>query len=98
MNDRNQLVFDEIVSPIMPLIDEEAQKRPHDAATYTLSFRPFTLNLLFALIKGIKSISLLVTETKTSTEAKTLDLVIASKSMYAEAFYRYRAQTYRSLM
>jgi len=98
MNDKNQLVFDEIVVPIMPLIDEEAQKRPHDAATYTLSFRPFTLNLLFALIKGIKSISLLVTETKTSTEAKTLDLVIASKSMYAEAFYRYRAHTYRSLM
>jgi hypothetical protein len=88
-------VFDEIVAPVMPLIVEEAQKLSHDASKYTLSFQPFTLNLLFALIKGIKSISLLVTDTKTSTEAQTLGLVKASKSMYSEAFYRYSAQTYR---
>ena len=49
-------VFDEIVAPVMPLIVEEAQKLSHDAGKYTLSFQPFTLNLLFALIKGIKSI------------------------------------------
>jgi Transposase DDE domain len=98
MNDRNQLVFDEIVAPILPLIHEETQKQPRDATTYTLSFQPFTLNLLFALINGIKSISLLVTETKTSTQAKTLGLVIASNSMYSEAFHRYRAQTYRTLL
>ena len=97
MRDQNQLVFDEILAPIAPLIDQEAQKRLHDTATYKLSFQPFTLNLLFALIKGIKSVSLLVTETKTSTEAKTLDLVVASKSMYADAFYRYSDQTYRTL-
>jgi hypothetical protein len=88
-------VFDEIVAPVMPLIVEEAQNLSHDAGKYTLSFQPFTLNLLFALIKGIKSISLLVTDTKTSTEAQTLGLVKASKSMYSEAFYRYSAQTYR---
>ena len=88
-------VFDEIVAPVMPLIVEEAQKLSHDASKYTLSFQPFTLNLFFALIKGIKSISLLVTDTKTSTEAQTLGLVKASKSMYSEAFYRYSAQTYR---
>ena len=90
-------VFDEIVAPVMPLIVEEAQKLSHDAGKYTLSFQPFTLNLLFALIKGIKSISLLVTHTKTSTEAQTLELVTASKSMYSEAFYRYSDQTYRSI-
>jgi hypothetical protein len=67
-------VFDEIVAPVMPLIVEEAQILSHDAGKYTLSFQPFTLNLLFALIKGIKSISLLVTDTKTSTEAQTLVL------------------------
>lgn len=90
-------VFDEIVAPVMPLIVAQAQKLPHDAGKYTLSFQPFTLNLLFALIKGIKSISLLVTEIKTSSEAKALGLVSASKSMYAEAFYRYHPQTYRTL-
>jgi hypothetical protein len=90
-------VFDEIVAPVMPLIVDEAQKLPHDAGKYTLSFQPFTLNLLFALIKGIKSIGLLVTDTKTSTAAQTLELVKASKSMYSEAFYRYSAQTYRAI-
>jgi hypothetical protein len=90
-------VFDELVAPVMPLIVEEAQQLSHDAGKYTLSFQPFTLNLLFALIKGIKSIGLLVTDTQTSTEAQTLKLVTASKSMYSEAFYRYSAQTYRTL-
>jgi hypothetical protein len=63
-------VFDEMVAPVMPLIVEEAQKLPHDAGTYTLSFQPFTLNLFFALIKGIKSMSLLVTSIKTSPDAQ----------------------------
>ena len=90
-------VFDEIIAPVMPLIVKAAQKLPRDASKYTLSFQPFTLNLLFALIKGIKSIRLLVTEIKTSTEAQALGLVRASKSMYSEAFYRYSPQTYRTL-
>jgi len=90
-------VFDEIIAPVMPLIVKEAQKLSHDAGKYTLSFQPFTLNLLFALIHGIKSIGLLVTHTKTSTEAQTLGLVTASKSMYSEAFYRYGDQTYRTI-
>ena len=87
----NPLVFEEILAPIMPLIAEEAAQLKDDADTYTLSFQPFTLNLLFGLISGIKSIGLLVTEIKTSTEAKTFTLVRASKSMYSEAFARYRA-------
>jgi hypothetical protein len=90
-------VFDEIVAPVMPLIVEEAQKLSHDAGKYTLSFQPFTLNLVYALINGIKSIGLLVTHTKTSIEAQTLELVTASKSMYSEAFYRYSDQTYRTI-
>jgi hypothetical protein len=72
-------VFDELVAPVMPLLVEEAQKWSHDAGKYTLSFQPFTLNLLFALIKSIKSMSLLVTHTKTSTEAQTLELVTIDK-------------------
>ena len=90
-------VFDEIIAPVMPLIVKAAQKLPRDASKYTLSFQPFTLNPLFALIKGIKSIRLLVTEIKTSTEAQALGLLRASKSMYSEAFYRYSPQTYRTL-
>ena len=90
-------VFDEIVAPVMPLIIKEAQRLPQDTSKYTLSFQPFTLNLLFALLKGIKSIRLLVTEIKTSSEAKALSLVNASKSMYSEAFYRYSPQIYRTL-
>jgi hypothetical protein len=90
-------VFDEIIAPVMPLIVKAAQNLPRDTSKYTLSFQPFTLNLLFALIKGIKSIRLLVTEIKTSTEAQALGLVRASKSMCSEAFYRYSPQTYRTL-
>ena len=90
-------VFDEIVAPVMPLIIKEAQRLPQDTSKYTLSFQPFTLHLLFALLKGIKSIRLLVTEIKTSSEAKALSLVNASKSMYSEAFYRYSPQIYRTL-
>ncbi len=93
----NPLVFEEILAPIMPLIAEEAAQLKDDADTYTLSFQPFTLNLLFGLISGIKSIGLLVTEITTSTEAKTFTLVRASKSMYSEAFSRYRAHTYRAI-
>ena len=98
METQSARVIDEILAPVMPLIVEEAQKLPRDATTYTLSFQPFTLNLLFALIKGIKSISLLVTEIKTSTEAQALGLINASKSMYSEAFYRYSSQIYRAIL
>lgn len=97
IDDPNPLVADEILAPVMPLIVEEAQQLSHDAATYTLSFQPFTLHLLVGLICGIKSISLLVTHIHTSAVASTLGLVKASKSMYAEAFLRYNALTYRAL-
>ena len=58
---------------------------------------PFTLNLLFGILKGIRSISLLVTEVATSDEAKALGLVNASKSMYSEAFVRYDPQFFRAI-
>jgi hypothetical protein len=38
MRDQYSLVIEEILKPVMPLIVEEAQKMPHDAGTYTLSF------------------------------------------------------------
>jgi hypothetical protein len=97
MRDQNPLVSEEILKPVMPLIVEEAQKMPHDTGTYTLSFEPFTLNLLVGLICGIKSVGLLVTHIQTSTVAATLGLVQASKSMYSEAFLRYNASIYRAI-
>ena len=81
-------VVDEILAPILPLIVQEAQTLHPDATTYTLSFHPFTVNLLFGLIGGLKSISLLVTDIQTSPVARALDRVQASKSMYSEAFRR----------
>jgi len=97
IEDAKPLVVDAILAPVMPLIVEAARKMPHDARTYTLSFEPFTLNLLVGLICGIKSIGLLVTHIQTSAVASTLGLVQASKSMYSEAFLRYNASLYRAI-
>ena len=97
IDDQNPLVVDEILAPVMPLIVEEARKLSHDADMYTLSFQPFTLNLLVGLICGIKSIGLLVTHIQTSAVASTFGLVEASKSMYSEAFLRYHASIYRAI-
>jgi hypothetical protein len=97
IEDPNPLVVDELLAPVLPLIVEEARKMPRDAGTYTLSFEPFTLNLLVGLICGIKSIGLLVTHIQTSAVASTLGLVQASKSMYSEAFLRYNASIYRAI-
>ena len=90
-------VVDEMLAPLMPLLAQEAQTLHPDATTYTLSFHPFTVNLLFGLISGLKSISLLVTHIHTSPVAHALDLVRASKSMYSEAFRRYSPRSYRTL-
>ncbi|MGA1869533.1 MAG: hypothetical protein ACMUJM_13420 [bacterium] len=82
-------IFKEIISPILPIVESEANIFKPKDNEYTLSFYPFTINLLFCIIEGIKSISQLVTFIKTSSKAKELQLVKASKSMYNEAFYRY---------
>lgn len=97
MDPQPHRVVDEILAPILPLLAQEAQTLRPDATTYTLSFHPFTVNLLFGLISGLKSISLLVTDIQTSPVARALDLVVASKSMYSEAFRRYSPRTYRAL-
>jgi len=97
MENNDQNVVETVLSPVVPLIKEAAKSIKGDSETYKLSIFPFTINLLFAIIKGIKSIGLLVTETKTSPVAKAMDLVIASKSMYSEAFSRYSPEVYRKI-
>jgi hypothetical protein len=69
--------------------------RPAAYPTYKLSFYFFALNLLYAIIKNIRSIGLLVTDIRTSPEARALELVNASKSTYSEAFIRYHPSLFR---
>ncbi len=97
METKEPKVFEEIIAPLAPLMEEEAHELPDDAKTYKLSFLPFTLNLLFGIISGIKSINLLITHIKTSPVAKALGLTNASNSMYSEAFLRYDPLIYRRL-
>ncbi len=90
-------VFAEILSPVLPLLKEQADKLEKDALTYKLSFYFFTLNLLYAILKNIRSIGLLVTDIRTSPEASELGLVPASRSMYSEAFVRYDPGLFRCI-
>ena len=66
METKDNIVFEEIIAPMTPLMEEEADKVGDDAKKYKLSFLPFTLNLIFAIISGIKSINLLITNTDNS--------------------------------
>ena len=95
MENKEPVVYEEIIAPVAELIQEEAEKLQDDAQNYKLSFAPFTFNILFAIITGIKSVSLLITHIKTSPFAKKLGLVNASKAMYTEAFVRYAPSLYR---
>jgi hypothetical protein len=97
METKEPIVFEEIIAPVIPLIAEEADKLGDDTKKYKLSFLPFTLNLLFGIINGIKSISLLITYIQSSPLAKTLGLVTVSNSMYSEAFVRYEPSLYRRI-
>ena len=90
-------VFDKILEPVFPLIKEAQNKIPGDSNDYKLSLLPFTVNLLFAIICRIKTISKLVTEIKSSPVAEALELVKASKSMYSEAFRRYDPSILRNI-
>lgn len=91
-------VFNKIINPVIQNIKETQNNIPDDSISYKLSFLPFTVNILFSIITGIKSISLLVTEIKTSVAAHELGLTDASKSMYSEAFVRYNPELFRSIL
>jgi len=93
----DNIVFHELLRPLYPHLKEEADALKGDVETYKLSLYFFALNLLYGCIKGIKSISLLATEIKTSPEASALGLVVASRSMYSEAFVRYDPAIFRRI-
>lgn len=93
MKKEKNKVFDEILSPLSSLSDNVKKELGEDADKYTLSFIPFTINLLFGIFNTIRSVSLSVTEIRTSPVARKLNLTIASKSMYSEAFARYESES-----
>ena len=61
MMDKKQIGFEEIVSPLRPLIEKIGNNIRGDADKYKLSFIPFTLNLLFGIICRIESRAQLIT-------------------------------------
>jgi hypothetical protein len=90
-------VFETILAPLLPLLREQCAQLKDDANTYKLSLEPFVLNLVFAVLNNVKSISLLITEIDSSTVAREFGLIKVSKSMYSEAFSRYRATIFQNV-
>ena len=97
MMDKKQIGFEEIVSPLRPLIEKIGNNIRGDADKYKLSFIPFTLNLLFGIICRIESRAQLITEIQSSDTAEELNLVDASNSMYSESFDRYGSSFFREI-
>ena len=55
------------------------------------------ISLIYAVINKTKSIRLLITEIKTNPDLKNLDFVLASPSMYSEAFSRYKPEIFERI-
>jgi hypothetical protein len=88
-------IFETIVQPLLPLLKEEVNRLKDDESTYKLSLHYFTLSLIYAVIHPVKSIRLLITEIKTKPDLK--DFILASPSMYSEAFSRYKPQVFQRI-
>lgn len=88
-------VYQSIVAPLLPLLKKEADQLKKD--NYTLSLSRFTLNLCYCVIAQIQSIRLLITESQTADTAKSQGVVVATSSMYSEAFNRYNPLIFKRL-
>lgn len=88
-------VYQAIISPLLPLLRKEVAQLKGD--DYSLSLYFFSMNLCYAIIAGIGSIRLLITEAKTSKDAQKAGVSVASPSMYSEAFYRYDPMIFKRL-
>jgi len=99
LNSSNPLtVFEKIISPLLPILQKEADSIKNDTDTFRLSLLPFTLNLFYGIVRKTKSIALLITEIESASEQPlTSDLVKASGSMYSEAFCRYNPAIFRRI-
>jgi hypothetical protein len=92
-----ETVFNNITAPLQTILKKEADQLHGDSLLYKLSLYFLTMNLVYAIIKKIPSIALLVTGIKTSPDALELELVQASASMYSEAFIRYDAKLFQRI-
>jgi hypothetical protein len=92
-----ETVFNNLTAPLQTLLKKEAELKQGDSSLYKLSLYFFTMNLVYAIVKKITSIALLVTHIKTSPEAIELELVQVSASMYSEAFGRYSPKIFRRI-
>ena len=88
-------VYQQIIAPIIPLLKKEVDQLKGD--DYTLSLKYFTLNLCYCIIAQIRSIRLLITESKTSETAKSQGVVVATSSMYSDALNRYSPLIFKRL-
>jgi Transposase DDE domain len=89
--------FEIIIQPLLSLLAEEAKRLKNDAQTYKLSLHPFTISLIYTVIQQIDSIRLLITHIKTNPDLKGLGFILASPSMYSEAFSRYHPQIFQRI-
>lgn len=91
------MTFEKIIEPVIPLIKEEGNRLRNDEQLYKLSLYYFMISLIYAVINKTKSIRLLITEIKTNPDLKNLGFVLASPSMYSEAFSRYKPEIFERI-
>ena len=91
------LTFEKIIEPVILLIKEEQNRLKNDEKLYKLSLYYFMVSLIHAVINKTQSIRLLITEIKTNPDLKKLGFVLASPSMYSEAFSRYKPEVFQRI-
>ena len=91
------LTFEKIIEPVILLIKEEQNRLKNDEKFYKLSLYYFMVSLIYAVINKTQSIRLLITEIKTNPDLKKLGFVLASPSMYSEAFSRYKPEVFQRI-
>ena len=91
------LTFEKIIEPVILLIKEERNRLKNDEKLYKLSLYYFMVSLIYAVINKTQSIRLLITEIKTNPDLKKLGFVLASPSMYSEAFSRYKPEVFQRI-
>jgi len=91
------LTFEKIIEPVILLIKEEQNRLKNDEKLYKLSLYYFMVSLIYAVINKTQSIRWLITEIKTNPDLKKLGFVLASPSMYSEAFSRYKPEVFQRI-
>ena len=91
------LTFEKIIEPVIPLIKEEQHRLKNDEKLHKLSLYHFMVSLIYAVINKTRSIRLLITEIKTNPDLNNLGFILASPSMYSEAFSRYKPEVFQRI-